>query len=57
VLDLVVAAPSPEPVMQFVAKLESSDSFSQTAVSGIAPPTENDPFYRYRLSVNYAQKI
>ena len=57
VLDLVVAAPSPEPVMQFVAKLESSDSFSQTAVSGIAPPTENDPFYRYLLSVNYAQKI
>jgi Tfp pilus assembly protein PilN len=56
-LDLVVAASAPDSVMQFVAKLEGSDAFSQTAVSGIAPPTENDPFYRYRLSVNYAQKI
>ena len=56
-LDLVVAAPSPEPVIGFVAKLEGSDAFGQTAVSGIAPPTENEPFYRYRLSVSYAQKI
>ncbi|HWE00597.1 MAG TPA: hypothetical protein VG345_16215 [Bryobacteraceae bacterium] len=56
-LDLVVAASSPEPVIGFIAKLEGSDAFGQTAVSGIAPPTENDPFYRYRLSVNYAQKI
>jgi type IV pilus assembly protein PilN len=56
-LDMVVAAASPEPVIGFVAKQEGSDAFGQTAVSGMAPPTENDPFYRYRLSVNYAQKI
>jgi Tfp pilus assembly protein PilN len=56
-LDLVVASSSPEPVIGFIAKLEGSDAFGQTAVSGIAPPTENDPFYRYRLSVMYGQKI
>lgn len=56
-LDLVVATSSPDSAMQFVANLEGSNAFSQTAMSGMAPPTENDPFYRYRLSVNYAQKI
>jgi Tfp pilus assembly protein PilN len=56
-LDLVVAASAPDSVMQFVANLEGSNAFSQTVMSGQAPPTENDPFYRYRLSVNYAQKI
>ena len=56
-LDLVVASSSLEPVIGFMAKLEGSEAFSQAAASGIAPPTENDPFYRVRLSVNYAQKI
>jgi Tfp pilus assembly protein PilN len=56
-LDLVVAASSSKPVIDFIAKLESSDAFGQVAGSGFAPPTENDPFYRYRLSVNYAQKL
>jgi Tfp pilus assembly protein PilN len=56
-LDLVVAASSSRPVIDFISKLESSDAFGQVAGSGFAPPTENDPFYRYRLSVNYAQKL
>jgi Tfp pilus assembly protein PilN len=56
-LDMTVAADSPEPVIQFILKLEGSDVFGSTAVSGITPPTQNDPFYRYRLSVNYAQKL
>lgn len=56
-LDMVVAAASPEPVIGFIAKLEGSNAFGQTAVSGISPPTENEPLYRYRLTVNYDQKI
>jgi Tfp pilus assembly protein PilN len=56
-LDLVVAASSPQPVIGFMAKLEGSDVFGQVVGSGFAPPTENDPFYRFRLSVNYAQKF
>jgi hypothetical protein len=56
-LDMTVAADSPEQVIGFILKLEGSDVFGSTAVSGITPPTQNDPFYRYRLSVNYAQKL
>ena len=38
---------------------ESIRGLREQGVEGllIAPPTENDPFYRVRLSVNYAQKI
>jgi Tfp pilus assembly protein PilN len=56
-LDMTVAADTPEPVIAFIAELEGSDVFGSTAVSGITPPTQTDPFYRYRLSVNYAQKL
>ncbi len=56
-LDMQVAAESPEPVIGFIAKLEGSDVFGSTAVSGFAPPSQTTPFYRYQLSVNYAQKL
>ena len=56
-LDMQVAADSPEPVIGFIAKLEGSDIFGSTAVSGITPPSQTNPFYRYQLSVNYAQKL
>jgi hypothetical protein len=56
-LDMQVAADSPEPVIGFIAKLEGSDVFGSTAVSGITPPSQTNPFYRYQLSVNYAQKL
>lgn len=56
-LDMTVAADTPEPVIAFIVQLEGSDLFGSTAVSGITPPTQTDPFYRYRLSVNYAQKL
>jgi Tfp pilus assembly protein PilN len=56
-LDMTVAAESPEPVIGFIAKLEGSDVFGAVTPSGITPPTQNDPIYRYRLSVTYAQKL
>jgi hypothetical protein len=56
-LDMQVAADAPEPVLGFIAKLEESDVFGSTAVSGITPPSQTNPFYRYQLSVNYAQKL
>ncbi len=56
-LDMTIAAEAPEQVIGFIAKLEGSDVFGSTAVSGITPPTQTDTFYRYRLSVNYAQKL
>ncbi len=56
-LDMTVAAESPEPVIGFISHLEGSDVFGSTAVSGITPPSQTNPFYRYQLSVNYAQKL
>jgi hypothetical protein len=56
-LDMQVAADAPEQVIAFIAKLEGSDVFGSTAVSGITPPSQTNPFYRYQLSVNYAQKL
>jgi Tfp pilus assembly protein PilN len=56
-LDMQVAAESPEPVIGFITKLEGSDVFGSTAVSGITPPSQTSPFYRYQLTVNYDQKL
>ena len=56
-LDMTVESESPEPVIQFISKLEGSDIFGSTEVSAITAPTQNDPFFRYRISVNYAQKL
>jgi hypothetical protein len=56
-LDMTVASDAPEPVIGFIIKLEGSDIFGSAAVSTITPPTQTDNFYRYRLSVNYAQKL
>jgi hypothetical protein len=56
-LDMTVESESPEPVIQFISKLEGAEVFGSTEVSAITPPTQNDPFYHYRISVNYAQKL
>ena len=56
-LDMQVAADAPEPVIGFMAKLEGSDVFGSVAASGFVPPSQTNPFYRYQLTVNYAQKL
>lgn len=56
-LDMQVASESPEAVIAFMAKLEGSDVFGAVATSGYTPPSQTNPFYRYQLSVNYAQKL
>ena len=56
-LDMTVAAETPEPVIGFIAKLEGSDIFGAVTPTGFTPPSQNDAIYRYRLSVTYAQKL
>jgi Tfp pilus assembly protein PilN len=56
-LEMQVAADSQEAVIAFVTKLEGSDVFGSTAVSSISPPSQTNPFHRYQLTVNYAQKL
>ena len=56
-LDMVVGAQSPAPVIDFLKKLQESPRFGPATVHNSVPPTDNDPLYRYRVSVNYAQKL
>jgi len=56
-LDMVVGAQSPEPVIELLRRLESSPTFGATSLLSSSPPTQNEPLYRYRVSVSYAQKF
>jgi hypothetical protein len=56
-LDMVVGAQSPEPVVEFLRKLEGSPMFGPNTVSTFLPPGQNEPLWRYRVSVSYAQKL
>jgi type IV pilus assembly protein PilN len=56
-LDMVIGSQSPEPVITFLKQLQSSPRFGPATVHNSAPPTDNEPLYRYRVSVNYAQKL
>jgi len=56
-LDMVVGAQSPGPVIDLLKKLQESPRFGPATVHNSLSPTDNDPLYRYRVSVNYAQKL
>ncbi len=56
-LDMVVGAQSPDPVIELLMRLERSPSFGATSLLSSSPPTQNEPLYRYRVSVSYAQKL
>lgn len=56
-LDMVVGSQQAESVIDLLKRLESSPLFGQTALVSSQPPTQNEPLYRYRVSVNYAQKL
>ena len=56
-LDMWVGSQATEPVLNFVMKLEQSPVFGATTVHNTLPPSQNEPLYRYRVSVNYAQKL
>ena len=56
-LDMVVGAQSPEPVIDMLKRMENSKLFSSSSLSSSLPPSQTDPLFRYRVSVNYAQKL
>jgi hypothetical protein len=57
VLEMDIGAEQTEPLLQLLIKLENSDRFGHTAVSSILPPSTSEPLYRYKVNVNYAQKL
>jgi Tfp pilus assembly protein PilN len=56
-LEMTVASETPDPLVVFVQKLEQSNVFSSVVPRVSQAPSQTDPFYRYRLTVNYAQKL
>ena len=54
---MTVAATTSRPVVNFLMKLEGSPIFGSTAVVNWRPPSQNENFYTYRVTANYAQKL
>jgi Tfp pilus assembly protein PilN len=56
-LDMVVSAKDVAPVLDFLRRLEASPQFGPTSFVNSLPPSQADPFYRYHVTVSYAQKL
>jgi hypothetical protein len=56
-LDMVVGAKDVPPILELVKRLELAPQFGDTSVQSAAPPSQTDPFYRYHVTVTYAQKL
>jgi type IV pilus assembly protein PilN len=56
-LDMVVGAQEQAPIVDLLRRFESSPVFGATTVHSFQPPTQNEPLYRYRVSVNYTQQL
>ena len=56
-LDMVVGAKEVPPILELVKRLETSAQFGDTSVQSAAPPSQTDPYYRYHVTVTYAQKL
>jgi type IV pilus assembly protein PilN len=56
-LDMFVGAKEVQPVLDFLKRLEASPQFGPTSVLNSAPPSQTDPYFRYHVSVTYAQKL
>jgi len=56
-LDMIVGAQDPGPAIEFLKRLEASPLFGPPTLHASTPPTQNEPLYRYRITVDYAQKL
>jgi type IV pilus assembly protein PilN len=56
-LEMQVGAETPQDFLEFMRTLESSELFGPPGMSTIAPPNENEPLYRYQVTVNYEQRL
>ena len=56
-LDMTVSSKEVAPVLDLLKRMEGSPQFGPTSVVNSLPPSQTDPFYRYHLTVSYAQKL
>jgi hypothetical protein len=56
-LDMVVGAKDVGPILDLLKHLEGAPQFGPYSVQTSTPPSQTDPFYRYHVTVSYAQKL
>jgi type IV pilus assembly protein PilN len=56
-LDMILGADRPEALIDLLKRLAGSDLFGSAQVLHQQPPTQNDPQYKFSVSVTYAQKL
>lgn len=56
-LDMEVGAQQPSQAIDFTTRLEKSPLFGPATLLRSDPPSQNEPLYRYRLTVSYGQKF
>lgn len=56
-LDMTVGAQDPAPVIDFLKRLQESPLFGPVTLHSSTPPSQNQPLYQYRVSVDYGQKL
>ena len=56
-LEMVVGSQTVEPVIDLMKRLEQSPVFGGMQLHNSIPPSQSEPLMRYRISVNYAQKL
>jgi type IV pilus assembly protein PilN len=56
-LDMIVGAKDVPPVLELLNHLAGSPQFGPYSVQTSTPPSQTDPFFRYHITVSYAQKL
>jgi hypothetical protein len=56
-LDMFVGVERQEAIVELLNRLEKSPRFGSAALVSQQPPAQNEPFFRYRISVPYVQKF
>jgi len=56
-LEMTLGSESLPPVIETLTRFESSEVFGATTLYSTVPPSQSEPLYRCRVSVNYAQKL
>ncbi len=56
-LDMEVGADRPDVIIELLKRLQTSQLFGAAKMVAQQPPTQNDRLYRYRVTVEYAQKL
>lgn len=56
-LDMQLGSDKPDPIFSALKAFEQSPAFGTVILGSSLPPTQAEPLYRVRLTVNYAQKL